>query len=298
MNPDQSTIPDLRQHAADRAEDGLGGLEEEGGDLLAPGRVDPGHDHPPEDQRPERHQQELDEVEEEGSRHGPESTSPTLIARPRRACARAHRACADGAARRRSPGRRGRSSRPPRRRPRSRRVMPIESSGPSGTPASRSRRESSRRATNVGRAASASSTRRPIVIRPRTSSASSAASASSASGSSLGARPALDGSSSTLTWSKDRVALLRAGTRASRAKRSSRSASATESTVWMTSNVSIARRALFDCSGPTRCHVTPANSAALPSASWTRFSPSVVRSRPRPRLAGGPRRRSWRPPRG
>ena len=65
MKPDQSIIPDCGS-IADRAEDRLGRLEEERGDLVAPGRVDPRHEHPTEDERPQRHQDELDEVEEEG----------------------------------------------------------------------------------------------------------------------------------------------------------------------------------------------------------------------------------------
>ena len=51
----------------------------------------------------------------------------------------------------------------------------------------------------------------------------------------------------------------------------------------MTSATSIAARALFDCSGPTRCHCTrtleggpgvaSCNAAAFDASSWTRFSP-------------------------
>ena len=111
-----------------------------------------------------------------------------------------------------------------------------------------------------------------MVIRPRTSSVSQAARASSASGNSPTSKPALAGSSSTLTWS--RTGSGRPG-RTSATRRSSRVPSSTESTDWMTSKSSMARRALFDWSGPTRCHVTPVRAGTLSAASWTRFSPSV-----------------------
>ena len=52
MKPDQSTIPDRGSMRRTGPRMRFGRLVEEGGDLLAPGRVDPGHDHPPEDQRP------------------------------------------------------------------------------------------------------------------------------------------------------------------------------------------------------------------------------------------------------
>ena len=54
----------------------------------------------------------------------------------------------------------------------------------------------------MGRASSGRSTRRPIVIRPRTSSRGRSRIAPSAASSSAGAKPALAGSSSTLTWSR------------------------------------------------------------------------------------------------
>ena len=59
--------------------------------------------------------------------------------------------------------------------------------------------------------------------------------------------------------------------------RSRRAASSSESTVSMTSNSSTARRALFDCSGPTRCHSPAADpsAAAFACRSWTRFSARV-----------------------
>src|SRR5688572_540340 len=63
--------PALRQHPPDRREDRLGGLEEEARDLVAAGRVHPRHEHPPKNERPERHQQELKEVREEGGTHEP-----------------------------------------------------------------------------------------------------------------------------------------------------------------------------------------------------------------------------------
>src|SRR5918992_4435309 len=66
----------LGQHPADRTQDRFGGLMQKRRHLIASRGVDPGHDHPPEDQRPERHQEELDEGEKERPGHVPESTSP------------------------------------------------------------------------------------------------------------------------------------------------------------------------------------------------------------------------------
>src|SRR5438552_2781332 len=58
-----------REDPADRGEDRLGCLEQEGRCLAAPARVDPRDQHPSEHEDPDRDQQELDEVEEEGAGH-------------------------------------------------------------------------------------------------------------------------------------------------------------------------------------------------------------------------------------
>src|SRR5688572_5963932 len=117
--------PALGQHPPDRRQDGLSGLEQEGRNLIAPGRVDPGHEHPSKDEAPERDQEELEKGREEGRSHGPESTARGSDLRPEASgfsgCVRPVRRRADAVARRRAPGRRGRSSPPPRSRPRSRR---------------------------------------------------------------------------------------------------------------------------------------------------------------------------------
>src|SRR3954468_14770454 len=56
--------PALRKHRADRAEQRLRRLDQEGRDPVPAGRVHPGHHHPPEHEGPQRHQQQLDEVEQ------------------------------------------------------------------------------------------------------------------------------------------------------------------------------------------------------------------------------------------
>ncbi len=88
-----------------------------------------------------------------------------------------------------------------------------------------------------------------------------------------GSKPAFAGSSATLTWS--RIGNLVPG-RTSPAIRSSRRASSSESTDWITSTASSARRALFAWSGPTRCQRPPCVPSTFSTASWTRFSPSSV----------------------
>src|SRR5690349_14556070 len=60
--------PGRWEEASDRRQDRLGGLDQEGRDLVPPCRIDPGHEHPAEHEKPQRDQQELDEVEQE--RHG------------------------------------------------------------------------------------------------------------------------------------------------------------------------------------------------------------------------------------
>ena len=72
----------------------------------------------------------------------------------------------------------GRSSRPPRPRPRSRRSCPSTARGRAAATRPGAARTSSRRAANVGRASSGVAASRPIVIRPRTSSWASASRAS------------------------------------------------------------------------------------------------------------------------
>src|SRR5687768_8731457 len=118
----------LGQHPPDGREDRLGRLEEEARDLVAAGRVDPRHEHAPEDQRPERDQQELEEVREEGGTHEPSlphGSSDPARSRPRLSVRdRTPRPHADAAAPRRWPDRRGRSWPPPRSRSRSRRSCP------------------------------------------------------------------------------------------------------------------------------------------------------------------------------
>ncbi len=122
-----------------------------------------------------------------------------------------------------------------------------------------------------------SSARRPRATRARGARAGAAARAS-------GAKPAFAGSSSTLTWrstvsrSAGAPSARAAGRTTSRASRSSRRARSRVSTDSMTSNSSTARRALFDWSGPTRCHRAPTTKGTFAAASWTRFSPR--RSRP------------------
>src|SRR5664279_3156223 len=111
-------------------------------------------------------------------------------------------------------------------------------------------------------------------MRPRSSRLGSRASAGSASARSPGRKPAFAGSASTFTWS--RTGSGRPGP-SSPASRSSRTARATLSTVSITSKSATARRALLAWSGPTRCHDAPGKAAAFPSASRTRFSPSVTR---------------------
>jgi hypothetical protein len=67
----------LRQHPPNRSEHRFGRLDQEGRDLIAPSRIDPGHEHPAEDEHPQRNQQELEEVDEERGTHGSESTKRT-----------------------------------------------------------------------------------------------------------------------------------------------------------------------------------------------------------------------------
>ena len=107
---------------------------------------------------------------------------------------------------RRGPARPGRWSRPPRSATSKSSVMPIDSSRPSPGQRSRSRADRSRSSRNVPRAASASTASRPTVIRPSNSRCSRARRAGSAPSTSAGAKPALAGSRSTLTWTQDRVA--------------------------------------------------------------------------------------------
>ena len=77
MKPDQSIIPDWGSIRRTGARIGSVVWKRNAETWLRPVRVDPGHDHPSEDQRPQRHQQELDEVDEECPRHVAESTSPS-----------------------------------------------------------------------------------------------------------------------------------------------------------------------------------------------------------------------------
>src|SRR5712671_3276693 len=153
-------------------------------------------------------------------------------------------------------------------------LIPIDSSAPNLGRWPRSRSDSSRRARNVGRAFSGRSSSRPIVMRPRTSSRGSSTISSRSACRAAISKPALAASSSTLTWRRTGTG---APGRASTASRSSRRARSVESTDWMRLNVSSARRALFDWSGPTRCQVAPGTSGFLASPSWTRFSARIVR---------------------
>ena len=58
------------QHAADGREDRLGRLDDERGEPAAARRVDPRQQHAREDQQLQREDEEPEEVEEEGARHG------------------------------------------------------------------------------------------------------------------------------------------------------------------------------------------------------------------------------------
>ena len=148
----------------------------------------------------------------------------------------------------------------------------MDSSGPRRGQRARSRSPRTRKATNVARASVGVAANRPIVIRPRKSSAARPSRPSSAASTVSGSNPALAGSRSTLTWSRTGTA--RPG-RTSAATVASRWASSSECTDSITSNSSTARRALFAWSGPMRCHAAPSTSGILAAASWTRFSPST-----------------------
>ena len=204
-------------------------------------------------------------------------TAPSGIAGARRLGPRSFAASgvATAFARRTGPGRRGRSSRLPRSRPRSR------PSSPSRAPARGRASPSAAAPTARGgprRSAvrpPARSTSRPTVMSPRTSRRASPPSTARPPRQPLGLEAGLGRVAVHVDLEEDRDAArpgeprARAGRGARRGPRSRPSGS--------TSKASSARFALFDWSGPTRCHVAPVTAAALASPSWTRFSPSVVR---------------------
>ena len=137
-----------REHPADRTEDRLGRLEDEGRRAGSDRRVDPREHHPPEDQQPQRDQQRT------GSKLA--RNKPTVRVYQGRPCRPVARAPSRGRrrVRRRPCGRSPNSARPTRTivAPSSTAtskssVMPIDSSGPSGAASSRAAaRDSSRRA--------------------------------------------------------------------------------------------------------------------------------------------------------
>src|SRR5262245_31808986 len=57
--------PGRWKDAANRRQDRLGRLDQEGGDLVPSSGIDPRHDHAPEHEQPERDEQELDEIDQE-----------------------------------------------------------------------------------------------------------------------------------------------------------------------------------------------------------------------------------------
>ena len=156
-NPDQSIIPDCgSMRRTGRHVDS--GLEQEGRDLPAAGRVDPRHDHPAEDQRPERDQEELEEVREKRiptASSLPQGRTGALRGAELSGCGRPGRRRAGAAARRRSPAPTRTIVAPSSIATSKSSVMPIESSGPSEPPPVRRRSASLRSVAKVGRAASA-----------------------------------------------------------------------------------------------------------------------------------------------
>ena len=221
------------------------------------GRVDPRQEHPAEDEQPRPRGRRAG-----GSwrRRRPRPSLPATSGAP---TASVPVATVRGGARRTAPGRPGRSSRPPRPRPRSRRsspsTAPAPSAGPPRAPRSRSDRLAQARRRSGARPP-ARSTSRPTVIRPRTSSRVEAGETRRARRRApSGSKPALAGSPSTLTWSRTGHAAARPDLggeavqplgQLDRVDRLDRP------------RTSRARAcALFDWSGPTRCHVAPGDRA-------------------------------------
>src|SRR5215813_10309962 len=153
-------------------------------------------------------------------------------------------------------------------------LMPIERSLklPPAAPARRASSRKPRRRRKKGRASSGLSENGGTAINPLSSKLGSLPTCSQSGRASSGAAPVLDSSPPRLTSMK-------IGRRLpdSAARRSSRSASFRSSTDWTASKSSTARRALFDCRCPIRCHWTlrsaliALSSWILAAASWMRF---------------------------
>src|SRR5262245_14864943 len=157
-------------------------------------------------------------------------------------------------------------------------LMPIERSLklPPTAPARRASSRKLRRRRKKGRASSGLSENGGTAINPLSSKLGSLPTCSQSGRASPGAAPVLDSSPPRLTSMKTWRLLPD-----SAARRSSRSASLRSSTDWTASKSSTARRALFDCRCPIRCHWTlrsaliALSSLILAAASWMRLSPSV-----------------------
>src|SRR5262245_1575651 len=157
-------------------------------------------------------------------------------------------------------------------------LMPIERSLklPPTAPARRASSRKLRRRRKKGRASSGLSENGGTAINPLSSKLGSLPTCSQSGRASPGAAPVLDSSPPRLTSMKTWRLLPD-----SAARRSSRSASLRSSTDWTASKSSTARRALFDCRCPIRCHWTlrsaliALSSWILAAASWTRLSPSM-----------------------
>ena len=185
-----------------------------------------------------------------------------------------------GCGRRRGPGRPARSWPPPRPRPRSRRVMPIDSS------ASPRRSPSSRSAANQRPGVLAVRAARPSGPRRR---GRGPAARRRARRTAPGAHPPFCGSSGEVHLDEHRAPGRVAGDRGAELGRS---------TDCQQRDPRRERRTLLRCSCPRKCHAAPApvELAALASSSWARFSPRSTTPAATTCCDARRRRRSWSRP--